>query len=73
MYFGDHSPPHFHAEYAEFEVVMEIESMAVIVGRLPPRAMGLVGEWASLRQEELKAAWKRAENLEPIARIDPLP
>lgn len=73
MYFGDHNPPHFHAEYAESEVVVEIESMAVMAGRLPPRAMGLVSEWTSLRQEELKAAWRMAEALKPLARIDPLP
>jgi hypothetical protein len=46
MYFGDHAPPHFHAEYSEFEAVIAIHSGAVLGGRLPPRAMGLVAEWA---------------------------
>ena len=48
MYFADHAPPHFHAEYAEHEARIAIESLAVISGKLPPRAMGLVAEWATL-------------------------
>jgi len=37
MYFDDHDPPHFHAEYAEDQAVIGIEKLAVIAGRLPPR------------------------------------
>ena len=50
MYFADHAPSHFHAEYAEHEARIAIESLAVISGKLPPRAMGLVAEWATLHQ-----------------------
>jgi len=35
--------------------------------------MGLVSEWASLRQAELAAAWRKAENLQQPGTIDPLP
>jgi hypothetical protein len=73
MYFDDHDPSHFHAEYAEDEAVISIETLAVIAGRLRPRALGLVAEWAALRQEELRTAWLEAKNLKPIPKIDPLP
>ena len=73
MYFADHAPPHFHAEYAEHEARIAIESLAVISGKLPPRAMGLVAEWTTLHQEELAALWEQARRLEPLRRIDPLP
>lgn len=73
MFFDDHEPPHFHAQYAEHEAVVSIETMALIGGTLPPRALGLVAEWAALHQEELREAWQRAKNLEPVGRIDPLP
>ena len=33
MYFDDHDPSHFHAEYAEDEAVIRIETLAVIAGR----------------------------------------
>jgi len=72
MYFDDHSPPHFHATYGGDEVVIGIDSLAVLQGHLPARAQGLVVEWASLHQAELRQAWKRAESLEPPGKIDPL-
>jgi hypothetical protein len=50
MYFADHAPPHFHAEYAEHEARIAIDSLALISGKLPPRAIGLVAEWATLHQ-----------------------
>lgn len=40
MYFGDHDPPHFHAEYAGDRAVIHIDTLAVLGGRLPPRALG---------------------------------
>lgn len=72
MYFDDHPPPHFHAVYGGAESVIGIESLAVLSGRLPARAHGLVTEWASLHQSELLEAWERAKQLEPPGRIDPL-
>jgi uncharacterized protein DUF4160 len=72
MYFDDHHPPHFHAEYGSGEAIVEINSLAIIAGQLPPRALGLVTEWASLHREELRASWRRAKALEPLGKIDPL-
>lgn len=72
MYFADHGPPHFHAEYADAEALMSIETLAVFAGRLPARALSLVTEWAELHQDELRAAWAKASELEPVDRIDPL-
>ena len=54
MYFADHAPPRFHAEYAEQEARIAIGSLAVLSGNLPPRAMGLVAEWTTLHQKELQ-------------------
>ena len=73
MYFADHAPPHFHAEYAEYEARVAINNLAVLTGELPPRAMGLVAEWATLHQRELQTLWERATKLEGLNRIDPLP
>lgn len=72
MYFNEHLPPHFHAEYGEYEVLVNINTLAVISGKLPSRALGLVVEWASLHQDELSILWKRARNLEPLGKIEPL-
>ena len=73
MYCDDHDPSHFHAEYAQDEAVISIETLAVIAGRLRPRALGLAAEWAALHQQELRKAWLEAKDLKPIGKIDPLP
>jgi hypothetical protein len=72
MFFNDHTPPHFHAVYGERSAVIAIESLAVLDGRLPPRALGLVTEWAALHQEELKDRWIKAQDYKQLERIDPL-
>jgi len=46
MYYNDHLPPHFHAEYGELEAVYAIESLELLRGSLPRRAHGMVVEWA---------------------------
>ncbi len=53
MFYDDHNPPHFHALYGEFEVLIDINTLAVFAGHLPPRALGLVVEWANLHQKEI--------------------
>ena len=72
MYFADHGPPHFHASYGGDEALVGIDNLAVLHGRLPPRARDLVVEWASLHQAELREAWNRASNLTPPGKIAPL-
>ena len=69
MYFNDHGPPHFQALYGGQEALVEIDSLAVMQGQLPPRAHGLVVEWASLHQAELREAWQRARQLEAPGKI----
>lgn len=72
MFYNDHNPPHFHAEYGNQQMVVDANTLAVIGGRLPPRAMGLDMEWASQHQAELQHAWQQARNLKQLDRIDPL-
>lgn len=72
MYFGDHLPPHFHAEYGDAQALIDIRTLAIVAGHLPPRALGLVMEWAALHRQDLEAAWDRAVRLEAPGKIDPL-
>ncbi len=73
MYFYDHEPPHFHAQYAEHHAVITIEADAVLVGELPSRALKLVSEWAKLHRAELEANWSRTKDGGSPEAIDPLP
>jgi len=72
MYWNDHQPPHFHACYAENEVVIRLETLEVAAGSLPRRAMGLLLEWAGEHRAELRENWKRVHSQQPILPIAPL-
>ena len=54
-------------------MVVDLNTLALIGGRLPPRATGLVMEWAAQHQEELREAWRQARNMQPLPSIHPLP
>ena len=71
-FFDDHYPPHFHAIYGEYEGLININSFAVFAGNLPPRALGLVIEWATQHQDELIDNWERARVQEALSKIEPL-
>ncbi len=72
MYFVDHPPPHFHAEYGEYEALITIESFQIFSGDLPSRAFKLVEEWASLHRDELRDLWDLARQSQPLSKIEPL-
>lgn len=72
MYFREHGVPHFHAQYGEFVASIGIDPVGLIEGELPPRAMGLVVEWARLHRPELLADWERARRLDELKPIPPL-
>lgn len=71
MYYRDHAPPHFHAEYGDYEITVEIES-GVVTGKFPRRALSAVLEWYIEHKDELLANWRRAEQRQPLQKIEPL-
>ena len=72
MYYNDHLPPHFHAEYGEYEAIYEIDTLDVTRGDLPRRAHALVLEWATLYRNELREDWERARKEKPLVEIEGL-
>ncbi len=72
MFFDDHHPPHFHAEYGSDAALVDIRNFSLFAGRLSPRVIGLVMEWAALHQDELLADWERARAKQELHKIAPL-
>jgi len=72
MNFGDHLPPHFHAEYGDEEALIEIRTGAVSRGNLSPRALRMVRDWLELHRAELHENWELAQSEGPLFRIAPL-
>jgi hypothetical protein len=67
-----HGRAHFHASYGHDEASIDIEGLVVIAGRIPPRALRLVLEWAGAHRQELRENWERARRHQPLQKIDPL-
>lgn len=53
----EHPPPHFQLVLAEHRAVIEISSLRLIEGYLPPAKLAVVLSWAETRREALLAAW----------------
>ncbi len=71
MLYDDHRPPHFHAEYGEYKITVEINS-GVVQGRFPRRALKALLEWYELHRDKLLEDWELAEQHHPLNRIPPL-
>lgn len=62
----------FPCEIWRVEATIAIETLEVIEGELPTRALTLVHEWAIIHKEELRKDWQLCQtNAVPI-RIEPL-
>jgi len=72
MFYSDHNPPHFHARYGRHGVVVDINTLRILEGAIPPRALGLVIEWAAQHRQELLDDWRLARDNQPLRRIEPL-
>ena len=72
MHFNEHLPPHFHAEYNEFKASISINNLGLLEGKLPPKVMSLVVEWAQEHQEALKENWNNIQTTGSYNKIKPL-
>jgi len=72
MYFKDHNPPHFHVLYNEYDAEIEIKTLAILEGELPPRVLGLALEWAGLHKKELLDDWDLIQTTGNFNKIQPL-
>jgi hypothetical protein len=72
MYWNDHFPAHFHAEYGSAEAQVRIEPIGLLRGKLPPRILAMIVEWAALHQQELTEDWERARERRELLPIEGL-
>ena len=70
MYYNDHESPHVHARYNELEMRIDVTSLRVLSGGLPPRSRQHVMDWGELRRFELLNAWTMARQHRPLPRIE---
>ena len=74
MYWDDHNPPHFHATYGEFEILINITDFSVYAGFLLTRpgfrASYGMGVYSSARH--LLQNWELMRQSLPLKNIEPL-
>jgi hypothetical protein len=72
MYWDDHAPPHFHASYGDFEVLIEIKTLEVLKGKMPSRPLAMVLEWAQYHRREIMEDWELCVSGQTPKKIAPL-
>jgi hypothetical protein len=70
--YNDHTPPHFHAQSGDEEMLVGINDLQVIRGSMSARNKRLVMKWAALHKEELMHAWNEAQAHHVPDKIEPL-
>ena len=72
MFYQEHRPPHFHAEYQGQQATF-LFSGDILAGEIRSgTARRLIREWAAEHRGELEANWARMKAGEALARIGPL-
>ena len=72
MYYDDHNPPHFHAEYNGQKVLVDIIEGRILNGAFPSRQLKFVLAWAEIHQDELMENWDLARKDLPLKKVAPL-
>ena len=72
MFYSDHSPPHFHAEYKGERGSFDFAGN-LVAGEMRSRvALRLIKDWAALHGPELEEDWRRGQEGLPMNYIEPL-
>lgn len=73
MFFDDHNPPHFHAEFQDFKAIIDIKTAEILEGYLPSKQLKLVQAWAIIHEKELLENFVNlGKELKSWNKIDPL-
>jgi hypothetical protein len=68
---GQHNTPHFHAKYAEYDAVYDLDGN-IVTGELPKNKSKLVEVWCLLHRDELNAAWRAWNESNEVVKIEGL-
>lgn len=72
MFYDDHNPPHFHAEYAGHKALVNIQEGYIMRGSLPNRQLRFVLAWNEMHKDELMQNWELAKDQQPLNNVSPL-
>ncbi len=65
---NEHNPPHVHVIYGEYMSAIRVDTLEVLEGDLPNKALNLAKEWIELHRKEILEMW----NNQTFKKINPL-
>jgi uncharacterized protein DUF4160 len=72
MYYKEHEPAHFHAEYARQQAKFDFDGQ-LVAGEIGSRqAHQRIRVWAQAHRAELDANWAKMKAGQPLEAIEPL-
>ena len=72
MYYREHEPAHFHAEYQGQHGKFSLDGRMLVGNIRSTTARRLIQEWATAHHGELVANWESTKSGRPLERIEPL-
>ena len=72
MFYNDHEPVHFHAEYQGQRGKFDLTGRMVSGNIISKTALRLIRQWAKQREAEIRANWQRMKAGQPLETIEPL-
>jgi hypothetical protein len=66
---SEHNPPHIHAVYGEYIGAIDIQTLEMLEGDLPPKALSLVREWMEQHKADLLEIWN-TQNFKPLPPLE---
>lgn len=72
MFYDEHSPPHFHAEFQGNKAVFDLNGNMLRGDLKSKTARKLVREWVDLHHDEIGENWEMAMEGRELKKIDPL-
>jgi hypothetical protein len=73
MFYKEHSPPHFHADYQGQRASFDFDGKLIKGGLESKTARRLIRKWAQIHRKELEENWgniKKGKQLNKIAPLD---
>lgn len=64
----EHNPPHLHVLYGDYNGVFDLQTLSLLEGDLPGKALSMVQEWAAKYQDALLEMW----NTQQFRKLPPL-
>jgi hypothetical protein len=72
MYYREHEPAHFHAEYRGSQAKFSFEGELLAGNIRSKKARRMIREWATTHRAELEANWDSTMTGHPLEQIEPL-